>query len=203
MRPEHQPTACFSEGFGWTHRVRPKHRVAWDTCPPHEGVDRCQPSTPASGGPPLGPQEPHRFCYEFKAKARPAAGKGWRPERAFAACSPVFQLRFKTGSPSWPRERFQDGPPCFPLSVEPAGSCPLHALGRHVLGLLHWLSLPCWALPRRCSGSRPGVPVLFPLPPTSAPGLRALEGMTRVARWAVCGDSPFGPIATARGVTSS
>lgn len=181
--------------------------VAWGSCPHPRlrgAMDNMPALDPRKRGAPTRAKRATPVFYGSKSeKQRPAAGKKRSARRASAPCSPVFQLRFKTGSPSWPRERFQDGPPCFPLSVEPAGSCPLHALGRHVLGLLHWLSLPCWALPRRCSGSRPGVPVLFPLPPTSAPGLRALEGMTRVARWAVCGDSPFGPIATARGVTSS
>lgn len=53
MRPEHQPKACFGEGVGWTRSVQPIHRVAWDTCPPRKGVDKCQASTPK--GTPFGP----------------------------------------------------------------------------------------------------------------------------------------------------
>ncbi|MNE69515.1 hypothetical protein D3C80_1652440 [compost metagenome] len=89
MRPEHQPKACFGEVVGWTRSVQPSHRVAWDTCPPRKGVDKCQASTPQAGPHSAhgqssyinGPDMPGGFSA-LAARAAPdgtgaRAAKGW------------------------------------------------------------------------------------------------------------------------------
>ena len=84
-----------------------------------------------------------------------------------------------------------DGSPCSGLSRRLAAAPP-HALLRHTAPFCTCFSPHLWAgLPRRFyRAGRGWFPVALG---AGTPWLRAMEAMVRVARWAVCEDSPFGP----------
>lgn len=114
---------------------------------------------------------------------------------------PVFPLRSKTGSPSF-RRWLQDGPPCSPLSVDRWPDLAPLTRRRDTPHAAALLWLPHKAEPPRrfLRGGRWWLPVTLD---AVLPDRDSGKPWTRVARWTVCEDSPFGPTATARRVTSS